>query len=465
MFLAALILASKYLQDRNYSARAWSKISGLQTQEINQNEMMFLQAVDWQLHVPESIYHRWTDIVLKYTPGPSASPNPHDCWKTLIPKLTPELDTVDTVPTNSSGLFGLDILGDIPSPRDRSVASSICSLSEQTPACPRSAPTSEPSPRSECSNSTLPALHKLGLLPTPQLTPQTSAASTPAVSARGPCSRRPSFVSAMSQAQNMCMSRMALDPRPFTSNKSNNIDGFPTLTRRSSLARSTSSASSPESMVSDVSTISSRSSRSSSISSCGSATCAPSQPRLAVTATRRCAVMSLKECRKNLSIHSPIDETSLGDVCISPEGETDAGLCGTVPDLSNFSLNTPVDMTTHEAAQGLCELSGALLRSQSPADKVDESRPCRKRGRTSSEDQTLQNNVRHLVASAYGESSVMADERIAKSFLLSNTSDHRLSSIQLPVPVSADKGAVKRACCSADVRNQLLSHMQQTAMK
>jgi hypothetical protein len=37
MFLAALILASKYLQDRNYSARAWSKISGLNTQEINQN--------------------------------------------------------------------------------------------------------------------------------------------------------------------------------------------------------------------------------------------------------------------------------------------------------------------------------------------------------------------------------------------------------------------------------------------
>ena len=29
MFLSALILASKYLQDRNYSTRAWGKISGL----------------------------------------------------------------------------------------------------------------------------------------------------------------------------------------------------------------------------------------------------------------------------------------------------------------------------------------------------------------------------------------------------------------------------------------------------
>ncbi|OKL62277.1 hypothetical protein UA08_02864 [Talaromyces atroroseus] len=468
MFLAALILASKYLQDRNYSARAWSKISGLQTQEINQNEMMFLQAVDWQLHVPESVYHRWTDIVLKYTPGPTASSNPDDCWKTLIPKLTPELVTVDVVPTNSSGMFGSDILADIPSPprslsRDRSVSSS-CSLNEQqAPACPRSAPTLEPSPRSDCSNPTLPALHKLGLLPTPQLTPQSSAASTPAVSVRGPCSRRPSFVSAMSQAQNMCMSRMALDPRPFASNnKPASTEGFPPLTRRSSLARSTSSASSPDSMVSDVSTISSRSSRSSSISSCGSATCAPSQSRLAVTATRRCAAMSLKECRKNLSIHSPIDETSLGGVCVSPE--TEAAICGTVPDLSNFSLNTPVDMTTHEAAQGLCELSGALLRPHSPADKVDKNRTCRKRGRTSSEDQILQSNVRHLMSSAYGEDHVLADERVARSFLISkNASDRGLSSIQLPIPVPAEKGGVKRACCSAEVRNHLLSHIQPTA--
>ena len=38
MFLAALILASKYLQDRNYSAKAWSKMSGLKISEINTNE-------------------------------------------------------------------------------------------------------------------------------------------------------------------------------------------------------------------------------------------------------------------------------------------------------------------------------------------------------------------------------------------------------------------------------------------
>ncbi len=74
MFLAALILASKYLQDRNYSARAWSKISGLNTLEINQNEMAFLLAVNWQLHITEPIFQRWADIVLKYTPTQPPSP-------------------------------------------------------------------------------------------------------------------------------------------------------------------------------------------------------------------------------------------------------------------------------------------------------------------------------------------------------------------------------------------------------
>ncbi|KAI9887445.1 MAG: hypothetical protein M1823_000703 [Watsoniomyces obsoletus] len=70
MFLAALILASKYLQDRNYSARAWSKISGLSTLEINANEMTFLQAIDWRLHVTERVFQRWTDLMLRHTSVP-----------------------------------------------------------------------------------------------------------------------------------------------------------------------------------------------------------------------------------------------------------------------------------------------------------------------------------------------------------------------------------------------------------
>lgn len=116
-------------------------------------------------------------------------------------------------------------------------------------------------------------------------------------------------------------------------------------------------------------------------------------------------------------------------------------------------------MTAHEAAQGLCELSGAMLRSQSPVGQVS-----RKRGRTSSEDQILQSNVRDLMASAYG-SEVLADERIAQSFLLKGQSDHSLSSIQLPIPVPVSKGGIKRACCSAEVRRHEILPTTPTPMR
>lgn len=64
MFLTSLILASKYLQDRNYSARAWSKISGLPLKEINDNERRFLSIVSWDLHVPKATFENWSKIVL-----------------------------------------------------------------------------------------------------------------------------------------------------------------------------------------------------------------------------------------------------------------------------------------------------------------------------------------------------------------------------------------------------------------
>lgn len=51
MFLASLIAASKFLQDRNYSNRAWARISGLPVTEINVNERAFLNMMKFQLHL------------------------------------------------------------------------------------------------------------------------------------------------------------------------------------------------------------------------------------------------------------------------------------------------------------------------------------------------------------------------------------------------------------------------------
>ena len=102
MFLAALILASKYLQDRNYSAKAWSKMSGLNVCEINTNERTFLSKVDWKLHIPKPIFEKWQEVVLRYTPQPPPSPSWNmpsatSTWKRMVPLLTPELDNLPMV--------------------------------------------------------------------------------------------------------------------------------------------------------------------------------------------------------------------------------------------------------------------------------------------------------------------------------------------------------------------------------
>ncbi|GJJ73142.1 PHO85 cyclin-5 [Entomortierella parvispora] len=63
MFLAALILASKFQQDRTYSNKAWSKISGLPVSEINLNEITFLGLIDYRLFVSQAVFQKWVGIL------------------------------------------------------------------------------------------------------------------------------------------------------------------------------------------------------------------------------------------------------------------------------------------------------------------------------------------------------------------------------------------------------------------
>ncbi|RAK74796.1 putative G1/S-specific cyclin Pcl5 [Aspergillus fijiensis CBS 313.89] len=458
MFLAALILASKYLQDRNYSARAWSKISGLNTAEINQNELMFLEAVNWRLHIPESLFQRWTDIVLRFTPGASSMPvDDGQCWRTIIPKLTPDLDDLDASPAtpSSMGAFDSYSVAESPSPRGTSIRRELPRLpTNDSVTLPPLA--LESMVQRENSLPSLPPMPQPQMLPTPQMTPQSSIASTPAVSAGGMAAHRRYMQAAMSQVQGMCTARSVYDQRPPLSlcPKPSTFDGYPSLVRRSSLARSASSTSSPDSMVSDVSTLSSQSSRSSSMSSCSSVTGA-SMPRLAVQATLRCTGNSLKEGRKNLAIVSPPDEVSLGPVYSSPESYT--GPIGQVPDLSGYSMEHPIDLTsTHEAAQSLCELSGATSRQHKPTGQG------RKRGRTGSEDMLLQSHVRQLAkASAQAARPVLHDGSMADVLMGSGPgsapalTQHQLNALNYPAPLSGPAG-MKRACCGSEARKVAL---------
>ena len=469
MFLAALILASKYLQDRNFSARAWSKISGLQTCEINSNEMAFLSAVSWKLHIPQPVFDKWTDIVLKYSPSAQVNPpsrsssSPH-CWRSIIPLLTPELDTLEFGCAEVSNDSGYNSPGSDMSPPPiplREELSSCSGSNEPTPTNPYTIPrVLEPTPRdAKIGEQILPPLPHIRPLPTPQMTPQIGTFCTPAVSASGLCSRRSSMSYAMAQVQNNCMARSTLDnPHQW---KPNAPAPFPTSARRSSLARSASTFSSPESMISDVST---RSSRSSSISSVASSNCALPPPSLAVQATRRCAHMQLCGPKKEnqTSIFTENDGPSWDAFSASPEGFR--GM--------NTPTSTDHSSSTREAAAALRDL--ALNRQHTPLQSQLTPRPagCLKRARPNSVDLSVQSAVRDMIAprclgditnikkarKIEEDGTVLPDAKVADSFLLSSHTDKRKPAL------SRDGLPRKKTCAGSDRGARDEARMMQKVM-
>ncbi|KAI1823677.1 hypothetical protein F4861DRAFT_309702 [Xylaria intraflava] len=450
MFLAALILASKYLQDRNYSARAWSKISGLATQEINQNEMAFLCAVNWKLHITDAVFKRWTEIILKHMPfqPPSSgsgcsqiSEQQYLDWKTLLLQLEPDLDRVeDLIPIAHSPRRATASFPESPNcspltPRVRSVSSS--EAPDATPTLKNIAtPTvMEPVPAAVHTPGRLaPAL---GLLPTPRLTPQLTGFCTPAVTAAtsllgGRCSMGFAMAQATQSSASQNLDRW---PSSLSTSPRSNM-----LMRRPSLANSISTASSPESMVSD----SSRTSRSSSISSASSLTSAPSV-KLDVQARFRNAKLYGERYGLKPVIASVPENYEQNCITSSPESYT-----GTVgKDLYQMSLETPLTRRDCEiedvadAARALQELHNYCYTS---ARLCSARRPGLKRGRRVSADDRLQENVREMLSGP----DYSHNESEWQDKMVDNRSLIDLDVRQTPIDTSY-AGCRKRLCCPAEV--------------
>ena len=487
MFISALILASKYLQDRNFSASGWSKISGLSTWDLNVNEMAFLTAIDWKLHVTDYLFNRWTDIVLKFSPsrhlnGPRSIPRPRLSWKEVVLRLTPELNSIDSDLAELSDDSGYCSPGSDMSPPPVPLRDVLISRSNENTPTPTPTPSTSvpqwlaqttpishlPSETNEQRPMLPPLLNHLAPLPTPDLTPQTNPFSTPAVSALGAFSRRSSMSRAMCQIQEAANARCCLDR---TSEWKPRIpEGFPTLARRTSLASST-TISSPDSMSdasSQYSDTSSRPSRSSSISSVASSTCAPVQPtRLAVQAARRCATMQLSNDLKDAMKSNTIPESSTQSTWAGDEDTTPRANNGIqqpspspspssqpIPYPSNTSfppkssrklpLSFPATSVASDEDQfAACALQDLALNSQLPhLQRADN----RKRARPNSMDLSVEDAVRQIIAPrcladitnsdtpAPSSSSavvateeavqVVSDEEVADSFLLRKENKH-----------------------------------------
>ena len=461
MFLASLILASKYLQDRNFSARAWSKISGLKTHEINNNEMTFLTAISWSLHIPDGVFERWTEIVLKYTP-PSQSQQAscavaaRACsqWKLIVLRLTPKLDNVDvpmqspTSPSFSwvnSGIQNLH-LPSTPTPTPTpEVFTSTSQEGTPTPCHNKALPEERLKKQSSISSLTpprflepkpdmpppTPCLARMGPLPTPQLTPSSAASNTPAASINScPTSRRHSMVSAMAQVKNVCFARTTVDQwmgpvAPPTKSSNCGLEQY-SLSRRSSVARSASSGSSPESMISDLT---SRSSRASSISSVSSA------PNWAPT----CKLARLATCR-NAKLQMPgqgfgqaVKDTSNGVAIVDsdlarPEAIiSEEGVSQSPEPLDYFTFNQPptaIKMPLRKKPSAML-LSPSTPRKQANGCErtptKSQSAHGRKRGRSST-DFNLQQNVRDLLASTPSHHSSTSDPMVRPDFIRADSS-------------------------------------------
>lgn len=65
MFLAALILATKFLHDRAYTNRAWAKLAGLTTREVGNCERALLEWLNWELYVSPPVFIKWQSDVFK----------------------------------------------------------------------------------------------------------------------------------------------------------------------------------------------------------------------------------------------------------------------------------------------------------------------------------------------------------------------------------------------------------------
>ncbi|KAJ4483205.1 hypothetical protein J3R30DRAFT_3697976 [Lentinula aciculospora] len=73
-FLASLILASKFTQDKCYSNRAWAKLSGLPPREVGRCERALGDALDWRLWVGKSSSQSQTTSVISPTGSSNTRP-------------------------------------------------------------------------------------------------------------------------------------------------------------------------------------------------------------------------------------------------------------------------------------------------------------------------------------------------------------------------------------------------------
>ncbi|RKO95417.1 hypothetical protein CAUPRSCDRAFT_12888 [Caulochytrium protostelioides] len=102
MFLVSVIVATKYLDDRNVSLRSWSRTSGLTPAELRFEEVAFMNTLNHHLWISEMTWSSWQRTLTN-----DAAP-----WGAFLPRrdpdtLVPPASTI-TVAARQDGRCGQD---------------------------------------------------------------------------------------------------------------------------------------------------------------------------------------------------------------------------------------------------------------------------------------------------------------------------------------------------------------------
>ncbi|KAI7904428.1 cyclin-domain-containing protein [Cokeromyces recurvatus] len=63
LFIVALMLANKFLDDNTFTNKTWSEVSGMKVHDLNIMEAEFLEALDYDLFVREHEYNSWKRLL------------------------------------------------------------------------------------------------------------------------------------------------------------------------------------------------------------------------------------------------------------------------------------------------------------------------------------------------------------------------------------------------------------------
>ncbi|KAJ2089584.1 hypothetical protein IW138_003326 [Coemansia sp. RSA 986] len=133
VFVVALMLASKYLEDNTFTTQTWSEVSHLPARELAIMQREFLVALDHRLHVPEPEFNAWINRLQTIVVGEPSAAGKGNAFSLVAPQVLADVSSspsdFQVVPSPTSALHHeispMDLMPSPPAKRTRPSLPSI----------------------------------------------------------------------------------------------------------------------------------------------------------------------------------------------------------------------------------------------------------------------------------------------------------------------------------------------------